>query len=438
MDTTVVWTAERILALAPDPSSAKAGRELAIPRKWVTLGQAEGALWGECQGSGSNPYKTCIDLSEPAFKCSCPSRKFPCKHGLGLFLLYEAQSASFPKGEPPAWVADWVKSRAKKAEQVATRKEHTPTGQVADPAAQAKLAAQRQSRVNAGIKDLRVWLGDLARNGLSAAQGRPYSFWEAPAARLVDAQAPGLARMVRNMASVPASGEGWPERLLEQMGKLYLLMESFERIDTLPPETQADVRTLIGWTVSQDELLQTEGVSDSWAVMSQRVENEEKLRVQRTWLWGESTGRAALLLDFAYGNQPFDKSFASGTVVGAELVFFPGSVPQRAIVKARKPVEVRPGMRGSTISEAIGSYAGALALNPWLEYFPLLLGAVTLRRDGDSWWVKDLDGRTLPLSPGFSSGWNWLAVSEGKPVIVFGEWDGKYLRPLLCARRSSL
>ena len=80
------WTPEQIVALAPDAGSVKAGRELATARKWVSLGRSEQAVWGECQGSGAKPYQTKIDLSEPAFQCSCPSRKFPCKHALGLLL----------------------------------------------------------------------------------------------------------------------------------------------------------------------------------------------------------------------------------------------------------------------------------------------------------------------------------------------------------------
>ncbi len=43
---------------------------------------------GLCQGSGRQPYQARVDLAEPAFKCSCPSRKFPCKHGLALLLLF--------------------------------------------------------------------------------------------------------------------------------------------------------------------------------------------------------------------------------------------------------------------------------------------------------------------------------------------------------------
>ena len=62
---------------SPDPASLKAGQGLASVRKWVTLGHDDSFLWGECQGSGSKPYQTQIDLGEAASKCSCPSPKIP-------------------------------------------------------------------------------------------------------------------------------------------------------------------------------------------------------------------------------------------------------------------------------------------------------------------------------------------------------------------------
>ena len=104
-------TEEQILALAPDEASKKPGKDLANPSKWVSKSFNDQALWGACQGSGSKPYLTQIDLNNIAFKCSCPSRKFPCKHGLGLMLLHARQPEIFTQEAAPAWVTDWLGKR---------------------------------------------------------------------------------------------------------------------------------------------------------------------------------------------------------------------------------------------------------------------------------------------------------------------------------------
>jgi hypothetical protein len=432
------WTTEQVLALAPDPASVKAGKDLAGQRKkWANLGQDERAAWGECQGSGSKPYQTKIDLSEPAFSCSCPSRKFPCKHGLGLFLMLVQQPAAFAGGPPPAWVADWLASRAKKAEDKAKKAEQKQQAE-ADPEQarklaeqQAKRAAERQAKVDAGLNDLDRWLGDLARRGLASARGEPYSFWEWPAARLVDAQAPGLARQVRELAGVCTTGDGWQDRLLERLGRLHLLVEGYRRLDALPPESQADIRGLVGWTQGQEELLALEGVRDRWVVLGQAVEEEDRLRSQRRWLWGEATGRAALVLHFAHATQPLDTSLVSGTVLDAELVFFPGAYPLRALVKTRhappEPIRDLPGF--ATVAEAMGAYAAALARNPWIERFPVSLrGAVPVRRDG-GWQALDEADDRIPLVCSDDRGWALVALGGGRPIGIFGEWNGDVLAP---------
>src|SRR5215831_11385585 len=107
-------TPEQALALAPDPASAKASRELAQPRRWLRLAQADQAIWGECQGSAATPYQTQVDLGGPAFKCSCPSHKSPCKHGLALLVLFASQPQSFKSEAQPQWVSDWRAARAQR------------------------------------------------------------------------------------------------------------------------------------------------------------------------------------------------------------------------------------------------------------------------------------------------------------------------------------
>ena len=85
--------------LATDQSSLKAAAGLAKPAKWSGVGAShDGALvWGECAGSGANPYRVMADLRDLGNKCTCPSRKFPCKHVLALlWMKAEAVTAFAP------------------------------------------------------------------------------------------------------------------------------------------------------------------------------------------------------------------------------------------------------------------------------------------------------------------------------------------------------
>jgi hypothetical protein len=429
------WTQEQVLALAPDPASAKAGQGLAVARKWTLLGLSEGAAWGLCQGSGKDPYQAQIDLSEPAFRCSCPSRKFPCKHGIGLLLLLAAQPASFTQGEPPEWVTAWLQSRTQRAEQRTQKIEAKARGEesTVDAAAQAKRSAERERKVAAGLRELQLWLEDLVRRGLAEAQVQPPAFWEGIASRMVDAQAPGLARMLREMSGIPATGEGWPERLLERMSRLHLLIQGYGVIESQDAPTQADLRTRIGWPLKEEEVLaQGEVVRDRWLVVGQRTEQEERLRVQRTWLWGEVSNRPAMILQFAHGAAALDSSLVPGSVFPAELAYYPGSVPLRALVKARQgasePLTGLPGY--PALAAAVDAWTHSLARDPWIEQFPLALQAVTPVRRANGWALRDEEGALLPIRPRWEAGWQLLAVSGGRPLSLFGEWDGDHLLPL--------
>ena len=229
-------TEEQILQLAPDDSSVKAGKGLATLSKWVLGEYSERAVWGHCQGSGKNPYQTVIDLKDIAFRCSCPSRKFPCKHGLGLLLLYAQQPDQFKQAEEPDWVTAWLDKRAEKAEKKEQKaKSDTPV----DRAAQAKRQQNRHQNVLGGIADLEVWMKDLVRNGFLNISGRAYTLFDNMVRRMVDAQAPGLAQRLRAMQKINFKSESWKSDLTESMGKLYLLMQSYRNLDFFPKTGRA-------------------------------------------------------------------------------------------------------------------------------------------------------------------------------------------------------
>ena len=134
-------TVDQVLALAPDAAAAAAGRKLASVKPWRGLGRSPAALWGECQGSAL--YQVRVDLADLTIKCSCPSRKFPCKHGLGLLLLASGAPAAVPEAEPPEWVSDWLARRATTAEKRQAAKSPQQAGgrDEAGPAANCRTSA---------------------------------------------------------------------------------------------------------------------------------------------------------------------------------------------------------------------------------------------------------------------------------------------------------
>lgn len=431
-------TSEQVLALAPDPASIKSGKDLASPRKWASLGCTDESAWGECQGSGSLPYQVRADLTELAFKCTCPSRKFPCKHSIALLLMLVEQQAVFTQKESPGWVTEWMESRRNRAEKKAKKTEEEEDKPV-DAAAQAKRVEQRKNKVAAGITELDMWLQDVLRQGLAGMRAKPFAFWEAMAARLVDSQAPGLARLVRDCAGVSSQGEGWQEKLLERLGSIYLIVEAYSRIEVLSENMQEELKSIIGFTVNHDELLKQEGVRDTWEITGQRVEREDRLRVQRTWLYGRNTQKWALILSFAHGTGMLDTSLSTGQFFEGELVFFPGVFPLRALVKSRQEQSKNLNTIVSvSVESALQNYSQALSLNPWIESFPMSIENVIPIFQDNSWWVADQEDRALPLSIDNSAGWQLMTLSGGIPLNIFGEWEQNALKPLTISARDTL
>ncbi|MBS0198189.1 MAG: SWIM zinc finger family protein [Planctomycetes bacterium] len=429
------WSADRVLALAPDAGSASAGQGLAITRKWSSLGASDRAIWGLCQGSGKDPYQTRIDLGEPVFKCSCPSRKFPCKHGLGLLLLFAKEKKSFTRGAEPGWVSEWIDGRAEKAEKKAEKAKAAAEAPV-DVAAQAKRAAVREDRVRQGVTECRTWLDDLLRRGLAAAQSNAVSECERAAARMVDAQAPGLAGMIRRIPPLMSSGAGWEVRTLEHLGRLHLLLSAADRVGELPGELAGDVRVAIGYNQPKEEVLAGQGVSDLWTVVGQAFEEDHHLTMRRTWLWSKRTARAALVLDFAAGHQPLDTSLVAGMAFEGEVVFYPSGAPLRALVKSRgeasRTAEPPEDGGANAIGANLERFARALSANPWLTRWPMVLHRTKVFRAGDRWMLGQGE-ELLPLSPAFERGihlWRLLSATGGREATIVAEWDGEAAEPV--------
>ncbi len=432
---------EQVLGLAPDAAAARAAPGQAVRSRWSGLGRDELAAWGECLGSGASPYRCQAALADWATRCSCPSRKLPCKHALGLLLLLA--DGVVPEASRPDWVAEWLAARASRHAAGPADRADAPSPAVpADPRARQQRAASRDRKVDAGVQELRRWLGDISRGGLAAAQAQPWTWWDQMARRMIDAQARGLAGYVRRLAEVAAAGghrADWPERMLDQIGALHLLCEAWTRRDTLPAATAAALRTRIGYTQAASDVARSgERLTDVWAVLGQRQDDDGQLQSLRQWLYGEGTGTVVTYLAFAVSGQPLAPGLPPGMRTAATVVLYPGSRPQRVLIEERqdvgRPLGRLPG--AANWDHALSRVADVLAVDPWADVLPLSVRGVTLlppAGPGAAWLLRDSESGVMPVVSSPEVRWSLLALSGGRPIDVAGEWDGFGFRPQAAA-----
>jgi hypothetical protein len=471
------WSAERVNALASDAASAQAGRKLATPGPWSGYGaRAEaGLVWGDCKGSGAKPYQVSVELPAdqgepvpPAYACTCPSRKFPCKHALGLLLLWSGGAVPEVDADAvPPRVEEWLASRRERAERSEARKAAQAEKAAAaeavdasaagdDPAARKasqsnqaaeRRAAQRIERIDAGLDDLELWLRDQVRSGLTGLRSGGYRPIDDLARRLVDAQAPGVAGRVRGLTVSLSTAEDWPERTLTELSLLHLLIQGWRNRDSLPAPLAATVRRRVGLTMTAAEITASgEHVTDRWLVLGSRDLTGDKLIERRIWLQAQSSGRLAMLLAFAPPGQALALALPVGSVLDAELAFAPDAAPLRAIVVDQRELSTELdhafAPQGGTLDDAAAAFAAALAADPWTTAIPVVLdSAVPLVGAGPlEWQIADTKGGgrvpVLAQIDGVDPNradmirYGLLACGGGHPAPLFGLYRIGGLTPI--------
>lgn len=246
-------TEQQILAMAPNAAAASNGRKISQKGGFVRRERSEDDTFylGECTGSGKSNYITTVDFVEagnPVCRCSCPSRQFPCKHGLAL--LYEIQAGKgFGICQIPE---DILKKREKKlaksaasaagSGEDANRGAGVP-GEDGEVAAKKKAAAERSAR-SARAKKLKKQLEglelaarlirELMRAGLGTMGGAALKTYEQLAKQLGDYYLPGPQRLLNGLileisAFQKDGGEEHYEAAIDILEKFWTLIKKSEK-----------------------------------------------------------------------------------------------------------------------------------------------------------------------------------------------------------------
>jgi len=436
----VSLTRERIEGLAPDQASLAAALKLVKPATWPVLAANADAsvLWGECQGSGATPYRVVVSPEDTGYKCTCPSRKFPCKHVLAVLWLRADRPERFESASPPQWVEEWSARRRsgsgrppgkpklddgapKEAPSLEAALATEPgAAKPADPKAAARAEAQRQrlkaereAAVLAGLDELDRWTLDQLAQGLAGFAQRSQAAVRTLSTRLVDAKAGGLAarldRLVAELFRVPE--EERADLAIERLAATTLIASAYRRQERLPTLLREDVRRAVGWSVRREELLAdatAPRVTATWIVAANLSEVQpDKLRRLETWLVnaapGEDEPRVAVLIDFVpVSGGAFGFPFEPGECIEGEVVFYPSAAPLRGLLASRKQAGAAPWPRSPRgLGPALREFASRLGALPWLDGWPLMMEGVAIRTAGKGVLVLADDlGHAIPLERG--------------------------------------
>lgn len=207
-------TEQQILALAPNAAAASNGKKISQKGGFVRLERTEDdtLYMGECTGSGKSNYITSadyIDENNPVFRCSCPSRQFPCKHSLAL--LYEMLAKKeFNICEVPEDIQkkrDKKQAKENKANEAA-KPESEMTEEEKQKAEKKKASAAKTAR-NARVKKLKSQLegldlvekvvNDLMSAGLGTIGGASLKTYQQLAKQMGDYYLPGPQRLCNQL-----------------------------------------------------------------------------------------------------------------------------------------------------------------------------------------------------------------------------------------------
>lgn len=196
-------------SLAPNAAAMKNGLGLVKKNSFISLNRSENGelLFGQCAGSGKTPYECSADFvvpDKPVFRCSCPSRQFPCKHALGLLYAY-AEGAAFKIAAVPE---DLSAKREKAGKREETKVKQAAAG--GDPKPKKVNKAALKKKITAqleGLDLLEKLLLSLIRSGLSTIDNKTIKTIQEHVKQLGNYYLSGAQIELRRLAFILADGQ---------------------------------------------------------------------------------------------------------------------------------------------------------------------------------------------------------------------------------------
>jgi hypothetical protein len=252
-------------SLAQNSGAIKNGKDLVKKNSFPLLCQSEDGtlLFGDCQGSGKEPYHCSVDMSQegnPVFRCSCPSRQFPCKHNLGLMYAYTS-GKTFAAAPIPQDIVD-KREKAEKREEKKKEPASLDTPQTKRKTNKSALVKKIAAQLE-GISMAEKLILQLVQSGLGSLDKKALQMSEDQAKQLGNYYIPGFQAALRELI-MQLRSEGNREtaysHAVEQLTRLHMwikksrdyLQSRIENPD-IPMDTETTLEEGIGhaWQIAE-------------------------------------------------------------------------------------------------------------------------------------------------------------------------------------------
>lgn len=426
---------EFINSTAPNQNAILNGWGLVRKNSFVKLNISpdETVIFGECVGSGASNYVTSADFvkpDSPVFRCTCPSRQFPCKHALGLMYAYVGgkKFTTEPILADILEKRDKIEKREEKKKVTRTASDDNSTSQ---DAAGISTVSSRKTNKSTLVKKIKAQLEGLEllekiisstlQGGLGTINEKSLKILEDQAKQLGNYYIPGAQIALRgliNLFRITEDRERAYSKAVEQLTVLYALSKKgreqlTKRLDN--PEAAYDPGSTLdewlghAWQISElkEAGLVLKNVDLVQLSFLSYIDNARQEYVDEgIWL---NLGSGQLVRTLNY--RPFkaakyireDDSVFS-VVHTEELVIYPGDMNPRVRWES---MTIRPltsndysvihSLAGKSFKETIKLVKNQIK-NPLSDKDPVaLLYYERISRSGDNIVLVDTEGQRLVL-----------------------------------------
>ncbi|RAP75820.1 SWIM zinc finger family protein [Paenibacillus montanisoli] len=412
-------------SLAPNAGAMKNGRDLVKKNSFALLCVTDDGtlLFGDCKGSGSEPYRCSVDFVQednPVFRCSCPSRQFPCKHTLGILYAY-ALGKTFVKAELPQDIADKREKAEKREEKKKEAAAAEANGEGTKPKRKVNKSAliKKMTAQLEGLSLLEKLILQLVHNGLGSLDKKTIQLVEDQAKQLGNYYIPGAQASLRELVLV-LQAEADKEKIhaiaiqqliglhaLVKKGRSYLEQRASD--PDLPMDTESALEEQLGHAWQLAELKELGRVKPETELLQlsflSYIDQARGEYVDAGW-WADLRDGAIYvtrnLRPFRAAKSMKEEDTVHGVAGCEELFVYPGDLNARVRWERGRYREVAESDFAQVRTLANGSFTDVLKRvknsikNPLSDKNPVMLVAFqAIERIGDTFVLKDAQGKQL-------------------------------------------